>query len=580
MILSDTNKRRRRSVTYMFEICNKMEKTIQIFCKNTGTYVDVAGGETLLEIYGRVKDEVGIRPICAHVNNKTERLTYPVFMPKMVEFLDEKSPSGQRMYVRSLCMVLAKAVHDVFPERKLKMEHSISKGYYCSLPGGAELRPEDVGRLKSRMREIVEAANPFKRYMKLTADVIKEFEKAGMDDKVRLLRSTSELYTVYYRLDDIIDSYYGDLVPDTSYLRVFDLVKYKGGMLLLPPDFSGGTNVPAEMIPQAKMYEAFTEYIRFNQIVGVGDVGVLNEVVERGDVDMLINVAETLHDKKIGGIAAQIAERYHEGGARVVLLAGPSSSGKTTTTKRLSIHLLANLIRPQMISLDNYFVDRHLTPRDSNGDYDYESLYALDIDKFNEDLNDLIAGKEVKMPTYDFATGKRIYKGDTLKLTDNTILLMEGIHGLNPELTRSIPDKQKFKVYVSALTTLTIDDHNWVPTTDNRLLRRIVRDAKYRGISAVDTIARWQSVRRGEEKWIFPYQENADAMFNSSLLFELGVMKDYAEPLLKKVPHNVPEYAEAYRLLCFLSYFREIGDRQVPSTSLLREFLGGSSFKY
>ena len=557
-----------------------MEKTIQIFCKNTGEYVDVAGGETLLEIYGRLKDRIKIRPICAHVNNKTERLTYPVFMPKMVEFIDESTPSGQRMYVRSLCMVLAKAAHDLFPERKLKMEHSISKGFYCSLSGEDVLSAGDVARLKERMRAIVDAGLTFKRYMKLTTDAIKTFEEAGMDDKVRLLRSRSELYTVYYRLDDIVDSYYGDLVPDTSYLRVFEIVKYKNGLLLLPPDFSGDTSRPAEMIPQEKMYEAFTEYIRFNRIVGVGDVGVLNEVVERGDVDMLINVAETLHDKQIGTIAGRIAERYHEGGARVVLLAGPSSSGKTTTTKRLSIHLLANLIRPQMISLDNYFIDRHLTPRDENGEYDYESLYALDIDKFNEDLNALIEGKEVKMPTYDFATGKRIYKGNTLKLTDNTILLMEGIHGLNPELTRNIPDRQKFKVYVSALTTLTIDDHNWVPTTDNRLLRRIVRDAKYRGISAADTIARWQSVRRGEEKWIFPYQENADAMFNSSLLFELGVMKDYAEPLLKKVPHNVPEYAEAYRLLCFLSYFKEIGDRQVPSTSLLREFLGGSSFKY
>lgn len=295
---------------------------------------------------------------------------------------------------------------------------------------------------------------------------------------------------------------------------------------------------------------------------------------------MLIAVAETIHDKKIGAIADQITERFRQGGARVVLVAGPSSSGKTTTTKRLSIHLLANLVRPQMISLDNYFVDREHTPRDENGDYDYESLYALDIEQFNKDLTDLIAGKEVAMPSYDFTTGKRTYKGNKLRLDDNSILLMEGIHGLNPELTASIPDEMKYKVYVSALTTLNIDNHNWVPTTDNRLLRRIVRDFKYRGTSALDTIRRWPSVRRGEGKWIFPYQENADAMFNSSLIFELGVMKDFAEPILKQVPHNVPEYAEAYRLLSFLSYFNAIPNRQIPATSLLREFLGGSSFKY
>lgn len=532
------------------------------------------------EIYESIKSEIAVKPICAHVNNKTEGLTYPVFKPKMIEFLDEKSPSGQRMYVRSLCMVLSKAVHDTLPSSRLKIEHSVSKGYYCVVEGDAKLNGEDVEKIKNRMVQITDADMPFHRYDKLTSDVIEEFRKAGMHDKVKLLDSSPELYTVYYRLDDFIDSYYGNLVPSTGYLKVFDLQPYHEGMLLLPPDFRGDTSVAVKPIRQEKMYNAFTDYIRFNQIVGVDNVGVLNEVVEHDDVNLLINVAETLHDKMIGRIADSITERFREGGAKVVLIAGPSSSGKTTTTKRLSIHLLANLINPQMISLDNYFVDRHLTPKDEDGDYDYESLYALDIEQFNKDLSDLIAGKEVAMPTYDFTTGKRIYKGDTLKLTSNSILLMEGIHGLNPALTPLIPDSQKFKVYVSALTTLSIDNHNWVPTTDNRLLRRIVRDAKYRGASAYDTISRWASVRKGEEKWIFPFQENADAMFNSSLIFELGVMKDYAEPLLKKVPHNVPEYAEAYRLLAFLSYFRAIGDKQVPSTSLLREFLGGSSFKY
>lgn len=557
-----------------------MNDTIQIFCKNIGKYVDVKGGETLLEIYSRLQGQIPFMPICAHVNNKTEGLSYPIFMPKMVEYLDAKSPSGQRMYVRSLCMVLAKAIYDIFPGKRLRIKHSVSKGFFCMIEGAENIGEEEIAQIKDRMEEITAADLPFIRFTKLTKDAISEFRKAGMLDKIALLETISELYTTYYTLDGMPDCFLGDLAPSSGYVKVFDLRKYEAGMLLLPPDFANDPTRPATMIPQEKMYNAFTDYIRFNRIVGVDDVGSLNKIVEDRQANMLINVAETLHDKKIGRIADQITERFHEGGARVVLIAGPSSSGKTTTTKRLSIHLLANLIKPQMISLDNYFVERHLTPKDENGDYDYESLYALDIDLFNHDLNALIRGEEVALPTYDFTTGKRTYKGNKLKLSDDSILLMEGIHGLNPELTRNIPDKQKFKVYVSALTTLSIDDHNWVPTTDNRLLRRIVRDYKYRGSSALDTISRWQSVRRGEEKWIFPFQENADAMFNSSLLFELGVMKAFAEPILKKVPHNVPEYAEAHRLLRFLSYFKEIDNRQVPSTSLLREFLGGSSFKY
>lgn len=557
-----------------------MSDTFQIYCENLKRYINVRGGETLLEIYERLADEIDVKPICAHVNNKTEGFSYSVFKPKKICFIDERTPSGQRVYVRSLSMVLAKAVYDLYPKAQLVIEHSISKGYYCQLKGCTEC---DVEKIKQRMQEITAADYAFEYNERLTTDVIPLFEQQGMADKVSLLSSLSDLYTVYYRLDNFVDSFPGCLAPSTRYVSVFDLVKYQEGMLLLPADFAGDKTQPAKMVKQEKLFKAFTDYIKFNEIVGVSNVGMLNKVVDgknRSDVDMLINVAETLHDKMIGRIADTIAERYRKGGARVVLIAGPSSSGKTTTTKRLSIHLLANLIKPQMISLDNYFVERDKTPRDENGDYDYESLYALDIEQFNKDLNALIRGEEVAMPTYDFATGKRVYKGNKLKLTDNTILLMEGIHGLNPELTKSIPDEQKFKVYVSALTTLSIDNHNWVPTTDNRLLRRIIRDYKYRGTSALDTIARWQSVRRGEEKWIFPYQENADAMFNSSLIFELGVMKDFAEPILKKVPHDVPEYAEAYRLLAFLRFFKEIGGRQVPSTSLLREFLGGSSFKY
>lgn len=557
-----------------------MNDKIQIFCENTGEYMDVKGGETLLDVYNRIKDEISVKPICAHVNHKTEGLNYPLFMPKMVDFIDEGNPSGQRMYVRSLCMVLAKAVHDLYPAASLCIEHSIASGYYATIDRQTA-DAATVAAVKRRMEEIIAADVPFVRSTKLTTDVIKLFRNAGMADKVTLLETASDLYTTYYSLEGFVDSYYGDLVPSTSYVGVFDLVPYESGLLLLPPDFAGDRTKPARINPQPKLFKAFTDYIKLNKTVGVGSVGMLNKAVaDKSNVGMLIAVAETIHDKKIGAIADQITERFRQGGARVVLVAGPSSSGKTTTTKRLSIHLLANLVRPQMISLDNYFVDREHTPRDENGDYDYESLYALDIEQFNKDLTDLIAGKEVAMPSYDFTTGKRTYKGNKLRLDDNSILLMEGIHGLNPELTASIPDEMKYKVYVSALTTLSIDNHNWVPTTDNRLLRRIVRDFKYRGTSALDTIRRWPSVRRGEGKWIFPYQENADAMFNSSLIFELGVMKDFAEPILKQVPHNVPEYAEAYRLLSFLSYFNAIPNRQIPATSLLREFLGGSSFKY
>lgn len=557
-----------------------MNDKIQIFCENTGKYMDVKGGETLLDVYNRIKDEISVKPICAHVNHKTEGLNYPLFMPKMVNFIDEGNPSGQRMYVRSLCMVLAKAVHDLYPAASLCIEHSIASGYYATIDRQTA-DAATVAAVKRRMEEIIAADIPFVRSTKLTTDVIKLFRNAGMADKVTLLETAADLYTTYYSLEGFVDSYYGDLVPSTSYVGVFDLVPYESGLLLLPPDFAGDRTKPAGINPQPKLFKAFTDYIKLNKTVGVGSVGMLNKAVaDKSNVGMLIAVAETIHDKKIGAIADQITERFRQGGARVVLVAGPSSSGKTTTTKRLSIHLLANLVRPQMISLDNYFVDREHTPRDENGDYDYESLYALDIEQFNKDLTDLIAGKEVAMPSYDFTTGKRTYKGNKLRLDDNSILLMEGIHGLNPELTASIPDEMKYKVYVSALTTLSIDNHNWVPTTDNRLLRRIVRDFKYRGTSALDTIRRWPSVRRGEGKWIFPYQENADAMFNSSLIFELGVMKDFAEPILKQVPHNVPEYAEAYRLLSFLSYFNAIPNRQIPATSLLREFLGGSSFKY
>lgn len=556
-----------------------MSKQLKIFCKNIGEYMPFDGGETLMDVYRRIKDRIGFDPICARVNNKTEDLQYPVFAPKQVEFMPRTSAPGQRVYVRSLCMMLYKAVHDLYPSCRLVIEHSISRGYYFVLHGIEEVSDATAMTIKASMSRLVEQDIPFERKERLTSDAIKIFEEQGLHDKARLLRTTHELYTVYYRLGDICDSYYGNLAPSTGYLKEFDIIPYKEGFLLLGFD-PDKPDCPARPKAQEKMFAAFTDYLAFNRVVGIKNVGELNEAVAARKTAPLINVAEALHDKKIGRISDEISRRYQEGGARVVLIAGPSSSGKTTFTKRLAIQLMTNLLEPHMISLDDYFVNREDSPKDEHGDYDYESLYALDLEQFNKDLNALIEGKEVELPTYNFEMGRRLYKGKKISLNDNSVLLIEGIHGLNPELTAHIDPRMKFLIYVSALTTLSIDDHNWVPTTDNRLLRRIIRDYKYRGTSATDTIKRWPSVRRGEEKWIFPFQENADAMFNSSLLFELGVMKELGEDILKGVPRDIPEYAEAYRLRMFLSYFQPIGNRNIPSTSLLREFLGGSSFQY
>ncbi len=565
-----------------------MSATLKIYCKNIGEYIPINGGETLLELAERLAPRLnGLKPICAAVNNKTEPLQYQVFGPKQVEFLDRSSRSGERVYVRSLCMMLYHAVKKELPGMRLRIEHSIAGGYYCRLsPADAARHPESTGnmaeittRLKAYMLQTIERDITFERKERLTSDIIEKFREADLPDKVELLETTHDLYTTYYRLDDVIDSYYGALAPSTGCLDTFDLIPYKEGFLLMGFDRQN-PDVPAQKITQEKMYEAYVDYLHFNHVIGIADVGQLNRAVEKSRSAELINVAEALHDKKIAAIADDITSRYRTGGARVVLIAGPSSSGKTTTTKRLGIYLMTNLLKPKMISLDNYFVNRETTPRDETGDYDYESLYALDLGQFNADLTALLRGEEVAMPTYSFEQGKRLYKGDTLRLEPNSILLIEGIHGLNPELTAAIEEQMKYRVYVSALTTLSIDDHNWIPTTDNRLLRRIIRDYKYRGTSAVESIRRWPSVRRGEEKWIFPYQENADATFNSSLIFELGVMKDYGEAILRDVPNDTPEYAEAYRLRRFLSYFKPIGERGIPPTSLLREFLGGSSFRY
>lgn len=549
-----------------------MKEPLRIYCENVREYIDVEGGESLLDIAARLGDRLDFKPICAHVNNKNEGLHFRVYMPKKVNFMSIDTAGGMRVYIRSLCMMFYRAVRNCFPQAKLRIEHPIGHGWFCRLSADVEINDANIARLKNEMRRLHEANLPFCFHEELTEDVIKIFEQECLSDKVLLLKTTRELYAKYYTLDGVADSYYGCLAPDTGSIDSFEIVKYHDGLVLMRGD------VPFE--PQERMFKAFTDYVAFNRVVGVDDVGEMNLTVEKGDARSLINVAEALHNNKIARIADEITRRYDENDCRIVLVAGPSSSGKTTFTKRLAIQLMTNLLEPQMISLDDYFVDREMTPKDENGEFDYESLYALDLNSFNRDLQVLLDGGEVELPYYNFEKGTREYRGNKISLSGRSVLLIEGIHGLNPELTASIESDRKFKVYVSALTTLSIDHHNWVPTSDNRLIRRIIRDNSYRGTNATQTIRRWPSVRRGEERWIFPYQENADAMFNSSLLFELGVLKSRGERLLDQVPRDIPEYAEAYRLRKFLSYFHSIDEKFIPSTSLIREFIGGSSFNY
>ena len=557
-----------------------MNPHISIFCRNTQSFIEVEGGESLLSIYNRSDIQLPHPAVTARVNNKSESLNFRIYNTCDVEFVDISDASGMRAYERSLIFVLYKAVDELFPGRRLRVEHSIANGKYCLLGESKEpIEPQTVEAIRGRMQEIIDKDYPFEQKIAHTSDVIEIFEKQGLSKKTELLSTIGDLYTEYYELDGLADMYYSWLVPSTGYLKVFDLQPYARGMLLLPPD-KNNLSQPAQPIDQQKMLEAFEKYTTFNEIIGLNGVGVLNRAIDQDKAWALIQVAEALHEKQIAAIAEDIAQRFHQGEARIVLISGPSSSGKTTFSKRLSVQLMTNRLLPAAISLDDYFVNRVDTPLDEDGEYDYESLYALDLKRFNSDLQRLLKGESVALPTYDFKSGSRIENAKTMQLTPNTVLILEGIHALNPELTSSIAQEQKYGIYASALTSLSIDDHNCIPTTDNRLLRRIVRDAKTRGVSPKDTIARWPSVRRGEDKWIFPYQENAHAMFNSSLLFELAVIRDYAIPVLRSVPRNCAEYAEASRLLKFLHYFRSLPEKEIPPTSLLREFLGGSSFRY
>ena len=554
-----------------------MKQVIQIRCKNNKKTQKVAIGSTLFDIFSEIGLEMSHGPISCKVNNKVEGMHYRVYNSKDLEFLDMTSSSGSRAYTRTLFFVLCKAVKDIFPASPdVIIDIPVSNGFYVDVRLGKELTEEEVGKLRNRMQEIIDARMPIRRYMVPTEDAIALFQEKGDVEKVKLLKTSGSIYTTYYKIGDYVDYYYGTLLTNTSELYLFGLEKYYDGMLLRIPSLKNPDQL-GEITRQDKMFDIFKEHHRWQDIIGIRTVGDFNQAVTAGFSTDIINISEALQEKKIAQIAEDIAQRK---GVKLVLLAGPSSSGKTTSCKRLSIQLAVNGLKPLQISLDDYFVDREKTPKDESGEYDYESIYALDLKLINEQFNALFRGEEVELPKYDFQSGKSKRSGKKLKMNDHNVLVVEGIHALNPELTSQIPDEQIYRVYASALTTILLDNHNYIPTTDNRLLRRIIRDNKYRGVSAQETIHRWPSVRAGENKWIFPFQENADAMLNTAMLYELAVIKMQAEPLLQLVPENCEEYAEAYRLLKFLKYFKGIPYNNLSPTSLLREFLGGSSFHY
>ena len=553
-----------------------MKQEIQIRCKNNKKSICATIGSTLSDVFKQLNLKMPYNTVCAKVNNKVEGMNFRLYHNADVEFLDMTSGSGSRNYTRTLFFILCKAVHDLFPRSYVVIDIPVSNGYYVDINIEREVTIDDVSQIRQRMQEIIDAAIPIKRHEVPTEEAIQMFSQKGDEAKAKLLKSAGSLYTTYYQIDDYVDYYYGSLLTNTSQIYLFGLEKYYDGLLLRIPDLKNPDVLP-EMTRQDKMFSIFKEQHQWQNIVGVRTVGDFNEIVEAGGGTDLINVSEALQEKKISRIADEIASRKD---VKLILLAGPSSSGKTTTCKRLSIQLVANGLKPLQISLDDYFINRVQTPLDENGEYDYESIYALNLELINEQFNALFRGEEVELPKYDFQLGVSKPSGKKVRMKENNVLVVEGIHALNPELTAHIPEKQKYRVYVSALTTILLDDHNYIPTTDNRLLRRIIRDYKYRGVDARDSIHRWPSVRSGENKWIFPFQENADAVFNSAMLFELAVIKQQAEPLLEQVPENCEEYSEAYRLRKFLKYIRPIPNKDIPPTSLLREFLGGSSFRY
>ena len=553
-----------------------MKQVIQIRCKNNKKTQKVEIGSTLFDVFSSFDLKMTHGPVSARVNNKVEGMHYRVYNSKDVEFLDMTTASGSRAYTRTLFFVLCKAVQDIYPATDVVIDIPVSNGFYVDIRLGRLVVDEDVNIIRRRMQEIIDARMPIRRFTVPTEDAITLFQEKGDVEKVKLLKTSGSIYTTYYKIGEYVDYYYGTLLTNTSQLYLFGLEKYYDGMLLRIPSVCNPDEL-GEMTRQDKMFDIFKEHHRWQEILGIRTVGDFNQAIEAGHATDIINISEALQEKKLAKIAEDIAQRK---GVKLVLLAGPSSSGKTTSCKRLSIQLAVNGLKPLQISLDDYFVDRDKTPKDENGEYDFESIYALNLDLLNDQFNALFRGEEVDLPKYDFPSGKSIKSGKKLKLEPNNVLVVEGIHALNPELTAHIPEEQIYRVYASALTTILLDNHNYIPTTDNRLLRRIIRDYKYRGVSAQETIHRWPSVRAGENKWIFPFQENADAMLNTAMLYELSVLKMQAEPLLQQVPENCEEYAEAYRLLKFLKYFKGIPYNNLPPTSLLREFLGGSSFHY
>lgn len=554
-----------------------MRQTINIRCKNTGKTHKIPVGFTLEQVYDMLELNLPLGTVGAKVNNKTEGLHFMFFNDKDVEFLDIASSSGMRIYTRSLFFVLYKAVRDLYPSMKLRIEAPVSNGYYYTLENtDGDCEAWDVAALRSRMQEIVAADLPFHRITAPTEEAIALFREHGLESKAQLLETVGTLYTTYYTLDDTADYFYGSLLVRTGQIGLFDLIAYGDGLLLRLPD----PEHPGQLRPmreQPKMFDVFREQHRWQDILGVSTIGELNAACAQGHTNNLIHVSEALQEKKFSQIADRIAA---DNRIKVILISGPSSSGKTTSSKRLSVQLMASGLWPQAVSLDDYFVNRADTPRLPNGDYDYENVEAMNIPLFNEQMNALLRGEEVELPRYNFQTGMSEKSGNRLRLKPGMLLILEGIHALNPMLTKDIPAENKFKIYASALTTILLDDHNYIPTTDNRLLRRIVRDYKYRGYSAEDTIRRWPEVRAGEEQWIFPFQEEADEMINTALLFELAAIREQAIPILERVPESAPEYSEAYRLRKFLSYVQPIPMDSLPPTSLLREFLGGSTFKY
>jgi uridine kinase len=533
-------------------------------------------GTSLIEIYRSLNIQLKYQVVAARVNYKVEDLNFLIYKPKDIEFIDLSTSSGMRVYVRTLTMVVAKAISELFPEGTIRIEHPLSKGYYCVLNNIDEPVTQNlVEKIKERINLIISQGKDIICEEKQTTEVIKLF--ADQKDKIVLFQTLGNPYCRYFRIDDYIDYYNGVLLPSTDYLYLYDLIPYYEGLLLRVPNRENPTKLE-EIVPQPKLYDIFKEYVGWNKIMNLSNVGEFNIACRNKQAFALIKISEALHEKKVATIADIIAQQKDK--VKFVLISGPSSSGKTTFSKRLSVQLAVCRMKPVTISLDNYFVDRDQTPHDENGELDFEHLHALDLKLLNQHLHQLLEGKEIELPNFNFEEGRRYYRGDKLKLLEDSILIIEGIHALNPELLPEIPAEATFKIYVSALTTISIDNHNWIPTTDTRLLRRIIRDSRYRSYSARETIARWESVRKGEEKWIFPFQENADVMFNSALLFEFAVLKRYAEPLLAEVPKYCDEYTEAHRLIKFLNYFVPIPDREIPPTSLLREFVGGSSFRY